>query len=68
MNALRRTQPRHERRSNVASMAWIVALVALVIVAGAALYNWGRDTSTSAVVPDATTGQSPSPKAPSTNQ
>jgi Flp pilus assembly pilin Flp len=68
MSALRRTQPRDEHGSNVASMAWIAALVALVVVAGAALYNWGRDISTSAVVPDATTGQSPSPKAPSTNQ
>lgn len=68
MNALRRTQPRHDIARMSLSMAWIAALVALVIVAGAALYNGGRDTSTSAVVPDATTDQSPSPKAPSTNQ
>jgi hypothetical protein len=49
-------------------MAWIAAIIALVLVAGAALYNSGRNTTTSAVVPDASTGQSPSPKAPSTNQ
>jgi hypothetical protein len=48
-------------------MAWIAAIIALVLVAGAALYNSGRNTTTSVVVPDASTGQSHSPKAPSTN-
>jgi hypothetical protein len=49
-------------------MAWIAAIIAVVLGAGAALYSSGSNTSTSAVVPDASTGQSPSPKAPSTNQ
>ncbi len=59
-----------DRRSwpHASSMTWIAAIIALVLVAGAALYSSGRNTSTSAVVPDASTGQSPSPKAPSTNQ
>jgi hypothetical protein len=48
-------------------MAWI-AIIGLILIAGAAAYNSGRNTSTSAVVPDAATGQSSSPKAPSTNQ
>jgi hypothetical protein len=49
-------------------MGWIAAIIALVLIAGAAIYHSGRNTSTSAVVPDASTGQSSSPKAPSTNQ
>jgi hypothetical protein len=49
-------------------MAWIAAIIVVMLVAGAALYNSGRNTSTSAVVPAASTGQSPSPNAPSTNQ
>ena len=34
-------------------MAWIAAISLLVLVAGAALYSSGCNTSTSAVVPDA---------------
>jgi hypothetical protein len=49
-------------------MAWIAAIIVVVLVAGAAPHTSGRNTSTSAVVPDASTGQSPSPNAPSTNQ
>jgi hypothetical protein len=59
-----------DRRSwpHASSMAWIAAIIVVMLVAGAALYNSGRNTSTSAVVPAASTGQSPSPNAPSTNQ
>jgi hypothetical protein len=49
-------------------MAWIAVIIALVLVAGAALYNSGRNTTTSAVVPDGEHGSKPLPKAPSINQ
>ena len=63
-----RTPHRGRSSPNATSMAWIAAIIALVLIGGAAAYKSGRNTSTSAVVPDAATGQSSSPKAPATNQ
>jgi hypothetical protein len=66
-----------ERRENVKvhregtydnwGWGWMfAAAVALLIVGGAALYSTGHDTSTSAVTPDATTGQGGRALAPAT--
>jgi hypothetical protein len=47
---------------HASSMAWIAAIIALVLAAGAALYDSGRNTSTFAAVSDASRGQNPPQK------
>ena len=68
--AERRDNVKVHREGTYDSWGWgwmCAAAVALLIVGGAALYNTGHETSTSAVTPDATTGQggrTPAPAAP----
>jgi hypothetical protein len=65
----RRESVKVHREGTYDNWGWgwmLAAAFALLIFGGAALYTTGHDTSTSAVTPDATTGQGGRTPAPAT--